>query len=318
MGTTDEIRRIYLVPHTHADIGYTDFAAEVERTWCRGIDRAVEACRRGMKWTLEQAVLVEAYRRARSPDKVAELVALIQEGSIELAGLYANLEVENAGHEELVGSTFYANNELRRSYGIEARVAMMCDMTGVTWGLPRVLANSGIDYLLFAPGEYKGLMEFTTLPHLFYWLSPDGSRVLVLLRGGIYSSYTGGNAFLNPDRVEERVRSILDFYQNLGEAYPYDAILLQVAGDNHGPQPKLLDHVESWNQTHADIEVRIAVASEFFAYIEKKYPERIPSFSGDLTTAWTDDPGVYAKATGLKRIACERIVAAEKLPPYWR
>ena len=310
---SDGICRIYLVPHTHADIGYTDFVPEAERTWCRIMDHAIDACRAGMKWTIEQAVIVDVYRKARSPEKIAELVEMIREGRMELAGLYGNLEVENTGHEELVRSTFYANSELRRSLDIEARVAMLSDMTGVTWGLPQILSKSGIQYLLFAPGEYKGLMEFTTLPHLFYWCSPDGSRVLTLLRGGEYSSYTGGNAFLNLDTVEERIGSILTFYHSLGGAYPYDAILLQVAGDNYGPQPELLENVETWNRRHPNVEARIATPSEFFEYIEQQYGDHIPAFSGDLTTAWTDDPGIYAASSGMKRVACERIVAAEKL-----
>lgn len=310
---SDSIRRIYLVPHTHADVGYTDFVPEVERTWCRTMDQAIRACRAGMKWTIEQAVIVDAYRRARPPEKVAELAQMIREGKIELAGLYDNLEAENTGHEELVRSVFYANSELRRTLGIEARVAMLSDMTGVTWGLPQILSRSGIQYLLFAPGEYKGLMEFTTLPHLFYWCAPDGSRVLTLLRGGQFSSYTGGNAFLNLDTMEERIGSILAFYERLGAAYPYDAILLQVAGDNYGPRPELLRNVDIWNQRHPDIEARIATPSEFFGYMEQRYGDQIPAFSGDLTGAWTDDPGIYADASGMKRVACERVVAAEKL-----
>ncbi|MBI4531601.1 MAG: hypothetical protein HY709_08760, partial [Candidatus Latescibacteria bacterium] len=307
------IRHIYLVPHTHVDIGYTDFISEVERTWCRGMDTAIEACRMGLKWTIEQAVVVDVYRRARSPEKVAGLVELIREGRIELAGLYGNIQLENADCEELVRSTFYANSDLRRSFGIEAKVAMMCDITGVSWGTPQILARSGVRYLLFAPGEYKGLLEFTTLPHLFYWLSPDGSRVLTLLRGGIYSSYTSGNAFLNPGTVEERIGAILTFYQSLGEAYPYDAILLQVAGDNYGPQPELLNNVEAWNRSHPDVETRLATASEFFEYVEERYGDRIPAFSGDITSAWTDIPGSNAEASGIKRVACERIAAVEKI-----
>jgi len=35
--------RIYVITHTHADIGYTDLIAEVERVWAQGMDMAVQA-----------------------------------------------------------------------------------------------------------------------------------------------------------------------------------------------------------------------------------------------------------------------------------
>jgi hypothetical protein len=53
-------------------------------------------------------------------------------------------------------------------------------------------------------------------------------------------------------------------------------------------------------------------AQEFFEYIEKKYATRIPEVSGDITSAWTDDPGIFAQATGMKRKAAAEILAAEK------
>jgi hypothetical protein len=64
-------------------------------------------------------------------------------------------EQENAGPEELIRASYYANDALRRQYGIESRTAMLSDITGLTWGLPRALAGTGTRYRLFGPGAYR-------------------------------------------------------------------------------------------------------------------------------------------------------------------
>ena len=304
--------KIYVITHTHADIGYTGLIPEVERVWCQGMDQAIIAAGKGLKWTLEGSLLFDVYRRHRTPEKVAQLVQLIKEGKIEIASLYTNIEQENTAPEELVRSTFFANERLRRDYGIESKTAMLSDITGITWGLPRALAGSGTRYLLYGPGTYKELLGESTLPHLFYYASQDGSKVLMQLRTGKYRHYSSANIFLDPNNMEKNVPELLKYYEGMGEKYPYDAVMLQVAFDNANPQVALADNIRLWNSKHASPVVHMATPSEFFRYIEEKYRAKIPTFSGDITSAWTDDPGIYAQATGMKRQAADAILSAEK------
>lgn len=304
--------KIYAITHTHADIGYTDLIPEVERVWCQGMDQAMVAAEKGLKWTLEGSLLFEVYRRHRTPEKVAELVRLVKEGKIEIASLYTNIEQENAAPEELVRATFYANARLRREFGIESPTAMLSDITGITWGLPRALAGGGTRYLLFGPGRYKELLGESTLPHLCYLKSQDGSRVLMQLRTGKYRDYTSARMFLNAAAMEKDVPELLKYYEGMGDKYPYDAILLQVAFDNINPQVALAENIRLWNTRHSNPRVYMATPTEFFRYIEGKYGAKIPEVSGDITSAWTDDPGIYAQATGMKRQAASEVLSAEK------
>jgi hypothetical protein len=304
--------KIYVITHTHADIGYTDLIPEVERGWCAGIDQAIGAASRGLKWTLEGSLLFDVYRRHRTPDKVAELVRLIREGKIEVASLYTNIEQENTGPEELVRSTFFANDRMRREFGVESKTAMLSDITGLTWGLPRALAGGGTRYLVFGPGTYKELFGQSTLPHLFYYASQDGSKVLTQLRTGKYRHYSAAGIFLNASAMEKGVPEVLRYYEEMGDRYPYDAMMLQVAFDNRNPQVAIADNIRLWNAKHRSPTVHMATPTEFFRYIEGKYGPKIPTLSGDLTSAWTDDPGIYAQATGLKRRAANEALSAEK------
>lgn len=304
--------KIYVITHTHADIGYTDLIPEVDRVWAQGMDMAADAAQKGLKWTLEGSLLFDAYARQRKPEKVQQLVDLVRKGSIEIASLYTNIEQENAGPEELIRASYYANETLRRQYGIEAKTAMLSDITGLTWGLPRALAGTGTRYLLFGPGAYKELLGESKLPHLFWFKSPDGSRVLTQMRSGKYRDYTQAKIFLRADGMQKGVEDLLTYYESMGADYPYDAILLQMAFDNVNPQVELVDNINAWNREHSSPRVYMATPCEFFEYVEKKYAARIPEVSGDITSAWTDDPGIYAQATGMKRKAASQILAAEK------
>jgi len=100
--------KIYIITHTHADIGYTDLIPEVERVWCQGMDMAIDASSKGLKWTLEGSLLFDTYTRHRKPERVQQLVDLVKQGKIEIASLYTNIEQENAGPEELIRANYYA------------------------------------------------------------------------------------------------------------------------------------------------------------------------------------------------------------------
>jgi hypothetical protein len=189
---------------------------------------------------------------------------------------------------------------------------MLSDITGLTWGLPRALSGTGTRYLLFGPGAYKELLGESKLPHLFWFKSQDGSRVLTQMRSGKYRDYTQAKIFLRAAAMQKGVEDLLTYYESMGAEYPYDAILLQMAFDNVNPQVELVDNINAWNREHQNPHVYMATPSEFFEYVEKKFAAKIPEFSGDITSAWTDDPGIYAQATGLKRKAASEILSAEK------
>ena len=78
------------------------------------------------------------------------------------------------------------------------------------------------------------------------------------------------------------------------------------------PRSDLVDNIHTWNGEHSNPHVIMATPSEFFGYIEAKYGPRIPEESGDITSAWTDDPGIYPQATGMKRQAANDVLSAEK------
>ena len=79
VAATEPVRKwvVYLLPHSHVDIGYTDIQPEVERVHWRHLDQALELCRKTadyppgarFKWNVEVIWPTDSYLRQASPEK---------------------------------------------------------------------------------------------------------------------------------------------------------------------------------------------------------------------------------------------------------
>ena len=188
-----------------------------------------------------------------------------------------------------------ANRVLADEFGIRARTAILSDMPGMTWGLPQVLAGSGVDYLMFWRGAYKDNLYHARVPPIFRWESPDGSGVLVNLYGGpeLHDFYYDKSAacFLHRDTVAERLREIAAWHRALGDRYPYTAVHLVIGYDNGPVLTHLLDGVR-WYREHVDEhDVVLATPAAFMDEIARARPATaVPAVSGDFTGAWAERP----------------------------
>jgi len=81
---------VYLLPHSHVDIGYTDIQPAVERKHCQILDQALELCRKTadyppgarFKWNSEVLWPIDSYLRQASPKKKQQLVDAIRAGQV--------------------------------------------------------------------------------------------------------------------------------------------------------------------------------------------------------------------------------------------
>ncbi len=179
------IKTIYLVHHTHTDIGYTSTIDAVLRTHLTILDRVIRLCKQHQslpageqfKWTIETALVVDEYRRRRPAKRYADLIALMRDGLIELMGLYAQIFTEQPSLQELAHLPEFAV-QLGRQHGFPVRCAMLNDIPGATWTLPDVLSQSGIDYYVNGTNTIRTMTPWARdLPPLFRMQSPSGRDI---------------------------------------------------------------------------------------------------------------------------------------------
>jgi len=308
---------IYILHHSHTDIGYTHVQTDVLKMHYKYFEQAIELARESaqnpagsqFKWNTEVLWAVDNYLRQASPQKRRAFVDAVKKGWIGLDALYGNELTALCRPEELVQLVAYAGR-LREQYGVKIDSATITDVPGYTWGLIPVLADTPVKYFSIGPnrGHRIGYTLSTWGDKPFYWASPSGQdKILTWVAGEGYSFFLGGR--LNRGKL-------FGYLDRLERAdYPYDMVHLRYAigGDNGPPDPDLANYVRQWNEKYAYPRLVIATTCEMFEKFEDRYGDEVPTVAGDFTPYWEDGAASSARETIDNRASAERLVQAETL-----
>ena len=316
---------LYLLHHSHSDIGYTHHQSEVEEMHHAFFREAValydktasypEGSR--FKWNVEVCWAVESYLETCSQEEKENFIRVVQQGGIGLDGLWANELTGICTPEELI-QLVQRSAKIAEECGVDLRSSMITDIPGYTWSLVPVLAKSGIRY--FSPGTNTfhriGDIKDTWGDKPFYWVSKSGlDSVLTWFPARGYSWFHTGLGTGEPKNLLTE-EPIFEYVDQLGqEKYPYDMSIIRynIGSDNGPPHKALPDIVKSWNETYISPKLSIATTAEAFSIFEDQYGEALPSYAGDLTPYWEDGASSSARESAMVNEAAERLVQAQAL-----
>ncbi len=307
---------IYLLHHTHLDIGYTHHQEEVLELQCEHLRTAMEISKKTIdypkpaqfRWLPEALWAVEYFLENSQEDERNAFLKAVRDGSIGLDGLYCNSLTGLNSAAELLELTACAR-KLQRQYGLPVTSAMITDIPGQTWGLVTAMAGSGLKYLSLGPnsGHRIGYV-FDWADQPFYWVSQSGkSRILTWVHGKGYSWFhTSIEAASNPELIknkltDDRVKTYMEELIRTG--YPYDMTVLRVniGSDNGPPDSNLPDIVRDWNERYESPRLILSTTAEAFSEFEKRYSRHIPEIQGDFTPYWEDGAASTARETAWSR-----------------
>ncbi len=291
---------IYLVQHSHTDIGYTRPQSEILAEHMRYIDYALDYCDQTdnlpddakFRWTCESAWVTREYLRTRPATQIERFKKRITEGRIEVTGMYANM-AEIA--DENVMYDFLQPLKEITNQGIPVKTAMQNDVNGIAWCMPDYFKNTGVKYLIMGINKTRSILPFDK-PTCFWWESPSGERILAFRA----DHYMTGNSFgleTKTLKPENMIWHIADL-ENRG--YPFDRIGIQYSGyytDNAPPSTSACKIVEEWNAKYESPKLRLAVANEFLEYVDKNYADKLPVYKNAWPDWWTDGYGSTSRET---------------------
>jgi alpha-mannosidase len=308
---------IFILPHSHHDLGYTDLQSNVEEKQMANISRGIELARntanypRGARfvWNLEVLWGADLFMRTKTEPERQELISAVKKGWIGLNGMYANELTGLCRPEELL-QLFRYSTELGSQCAIPVDSAMISDVPGYTWGTVSAMAQAGIRYFSAAPNYFDRIgtfmVEWQDKP--FWWISPSGNeRVLVWI------PWTG-YAMSHVKKLDTRL--VNEYQARLDEIdFPYQISYIRWSGhgDNAEPDPDVCEFVKKWNQEYEWPRFFISTTSDAFATFEKQHGHQLPEFKGDLTPYWEDGAGSSALETRMNRGAAERLAQAATL-----
>lgn len=302
--------KVYIVPTSHTDIGYTDLQERVrERHAQNGLD-ALELLNEypDFKWNSETFWQLNCLLELH-PDKTEAAFAWMRKKRWGLSGDYANMLTGLCSSETFNRLTLDSRNLANRG-GFDLDSVILDDVPSVVGSMPMMLANSGIKY--FIEGANQDRAPYAgEVPNPFYWEGADGSRVLAEITTN--PGYGGaGNLLPNMSRAMRELPQFLARFTR--PDYPYDAVLINGAySDNREIQPWLPQVVKEWNAQWDYPHLILSLPDEFFGYVEQHYSNDIPVLKTDFGGWWEDGAGSSALETMLSRRAEERDVTAEML-----
>lgn len=309
---------MYVLPHSHTDIGYTAIQTDIEEKQVNNLLQGIADARRtsgspeGARfiWNVEVLWAADLYLGRLPETRRAEFFEAVRRGQVALNGMYLNELTGLCRPEELV-RLFRRATGLGERCGVKVDSAMISDVPGYTWGTVTAMSQAGIRYFSVAPNYFDRigdiLVQWENKP--FWWVGPDGeSKVLVWIPFWGYAMSHRYRA-LTPALVEE----FCDALEK--REYPYDIAYVRWAGhgDNAVPDASICDFIRDWNAAHESPRFIISSTSEAFRAFESRHGDALPRVRGDWTPYWEDGAGSSAAETAMNRASSERLSQAEAL-----
>jgi hypothetical protein len=310
------IETIYLIHHSHTDIGYTHDQPVVWDLHRRFIDAALDRCERdadgdadhAFRWTVETTAMLLHWLRSAPDRQVARFVDLARGGRIEVTGMFLNV-TPLMDADQLV-ETLAPLRTIRDELGLPVRHAMNSDVNGQNWPLVDVLLEAGIDAFSMATNIHFGGSPLAW-PTAFHWQGPSG-RTILAWNGWDYGFARDAGVDEDPARLRDETWPRIDRWLRERD-YPLPVLMLQfydAFGDNGSASATISAFVRAWNETVGRPRLRIALPGEWWAAV-RAHGDQLPTHRGDWTDYWNFGCGSSAREVAINRRSRTRLRAAD-------
>jgi hypothetical protein len=319
------IETLYVVNHSHTDIGFTDYQDVCLRQHRDYVDDAlalIEAtadrpAESRYRWTVEMTGPLLPWLREARPSQLERFLHWHREGAIDVAAMQYN--VTPLLNVEQLCRSLYPVRILREDYGLTVRAAMQCDVNGASWLLADLLSGIGVDFLTMAVNEVRGRAP-QPLPGAFWWDGPGGGRVLAW--NGFHYLFGRSIAKLGDWRfVDSALPPILEKLAARDD-YPFEFLYCQsthpMRVDNGPPDRRMADFVHRWNEEGRSPRIVFTTPGEFGAWFEDSHGGDLEARRGDWVDWWSDGVASSAYETGVNRGTHELLLGAELLAAWLR
>lgn len=322
---------VFLIHHSHTDIGYTERQDKIINYHCDFIRQAVdilndihennrEDCK-GFVWQCENYWQVKNFYEHAPGTYIRDFEKYVHSGEIGLSGNYLNMT------ELISKDVLDTRMEQARKYGEQighpVTACMTADINGYAWGYADALYEHGIHHLYSCVHPHHGVFPLYKKIMPFYWESPKGNKVLVWngehyhFGNDMFLAPHAGNSYIvydefhqlmnenlilnvsseDTDRKEMEIARLRleSFLANLEEEnYPYNMVSLAVSGmitDNAPPSVEIARRVNRLNEIYQGKIVFRMATLEQFFRVVEERCGDIPTYRGDWNDWWADGVG---------------------------
>ena len=311
------VETIYLIHHSHTDVGYTHDQPIVWDLHGRFIEEAVRLADRyaasessgAFRWTVENTAVLYDWLKRAEPEQVQRFIRLEHAGRIEVTGMFANI-TPLIDMDQLIES-FSLVGRLRNEYGLTITSAMNCDVNGENWPLVDALLDLGIEGFSMAINTHFGGAPLNR-PNVFWWQGPSGRKVLAL-NGWPYDTGWRFGIGQSEEMLEDwwgRIQTHLDAVN-----YPLPIVMMQSFhpfGDNGPAFEDFTPFIDAWNAKGKSPRIVMATPRMWWQAV-KAYGDLLPTFRGDWTDFWNFGCISSARETATNRGSRTRLRSADAI-----
>lgn len=347
--------KLYLIHHSHTDIGYTDYQEKIELyhvDYLRqvlgildAVDRGEKPGCEGFRWQCENIWQVENFYKYATEDEKRAFSARVAEGRVGLSGNYLNMtELVDA---DVLAGRIAKGRRIADELNAPMKSAMSADVNGYAWGYPDALASGGVARLFCALHSHHGMFPMGHNPSCFWWEGPKGGRVLTFVgehyhfgnelglvphanssyllyddvradmeRRALFHTDAATTERQELELAQKRLTRYLEGLEAAG--YPFGAAPMMVSGvisDNAPPNARIAERAEKLNALMGGL-VEIRMATlDEFFDAILASGVEIPTHRGDFTDWWADGVGSTPAAVKVYREAQRCRSLAAKLDP---
>ena len=332
------IKTVYVVHHSHTDIGYTDLQERVIAIQVNYIKTVLSLMRQpeyaDFRWNCETLYCVEEFWKQASEEDRADFARFVKEGKIGISANYLNFnDLVNA---DVFGKRLAKWQDKLQPFGTKIHTAMAADVNGFSMGYRDAMIENGVEFFFTNVHCHHGMYPLYQNQNAFFWENASGQRLLVwngehynlgnvlglqpnhavnwMMRNRLGEDADAGTFF------SDQLHTNLDKYltECETEGYPYDFIVTAVSGvfsDNAPPSAEIMETIRAYNEKYGQ-EVRVEMVSlqELYAAIAPKLTDA-PVYRGDWTDWWANGVGSTPYAVKHYKDADHRWQLANRLDP---
>ncbi|HEU5457361.1 MAG TPA: glycoside hydrolase family 38 C-terminal domain-containing protein [Terracidiphilus sp.] len=203
------------------------------------------------------------------PEMNDEIKQRIKEGRWEVVGgMWVEPDLNMPSGESLVRQLLVGKRWYLKHYGVDVRIGWNPDSFGYNWQLPQIYKKSGVDYFVTQKMAWN---DTNKLPFkLFWWESPDGSKVLT------YFPHDYANSDLGPVRLSSDMAQARQFSPGMNNMMD----LYGVGDHGGGPTRAMLDQGFHWAEpNHVVPHYQFGIAQNWFSTVEKEIAPNSPTWN---------------------------------------
>ncbi len=307
---------LFLVPHVHLDVGYSDYQAKISAIQSRILDEAMDLTAKhpDFRFSTDGEWNLEHYLETRTPEEQQRVIRAMQHQQLFVPAQTANLLTGFPTAETLIRS-LYPSADFSRLHGTPFNYANITDVPSYSWSYASILASAGIPYFITASNNDRApvlLQGHLNENSPMYWEGPDGKKVLLW-----YSRHYEQMQFLLglpplTETGEEMLPLFLQMYQH-PSYHANAAILFGTQVENTDLFPQQAEIASQWNALHAYPTLEYSGFHDALENIAQQFGSAVPTIRGDGGPYWEDGIGSDAFYAAMERENESRAPSAEKL-----